>query len=475
MTKQVDVAILGGGTGGYVAAIAAAQAGKSVVVIEREKLGGTCLHRGCIPSKALLRSAEVYQEAVNGSTYGIEVEGVKLCFDRVQARKRDVVEKLHQGVSMLMRQHEIEVIYGSGRVVGPSIFSPKSGSVAVEYPDKEADTIVPKHLIIATGSRPRMLQGLEADGNLIVTTDQALEWEKLPARVAILGGGVIGIEWASMLTDFGVQVDVIEAGERIVPMEEEETARELQRQLAKRGVRFHTQAALQPEGLNKDEERGEVHLIIEENGESVSIKADKLLVSIGRQANIEHIGLENVGLETENGFIRVNAWMQTNESHIYAIGDVIGGLQLAHAAAAEGLTAVRHLCGDTSVGYDSRNIPRAIYSRPEAASIGWTEQDVRAAGYDVLVSRVPLHAVGKSLVHGEPEGFAKVIADAQSRDLLGVHIVGPHATELVGEASTAMLLDATAWEMGQVIRPHPSLSEILTEAMLGVEGKAIHI
>ena len=473
MTKQVDVAILGGGTGGYIAAIAASQAGKKVVVIEREKLGGTCLHRGCIPSKALLRSAELYRQAQNSSTFGIEIEGVKLNFERVQSRKQEVVEQLHRGVQFLMRKHHIEVIHGNGRVMGPSIFSPKSGSVAVECDNGEAVTLVPKQLIIATGSRPRALPGLQVDGTYVVTTDEALEWTALPRRVAIVGGGVIGMEWASMLVDFGVEVDVIEAASHIVPQEDEDTSRELERQLKKRGARIHTQAKIQPEEIHVDEAAGEVHLLVEVGGETSSIIADKLLVCIGRQANIENIGLENAGIESADGFIRVNEWMQTNEPHIYAIGDVIGGLQLAHAASTEALAAVSHFNGQAAISLDHRRIPRCIYSMPEAASIGWTEKEARAAGMDIQVSKMPFQAIGKAIVHGETDGFVKVIADAKSNDLLGVHIVGPHATELIGEAAVAKWLDATPWEMGHVIHPHPSLSEIMGEAMLAMEGRSL--
>ncbi|MCE5173590.1 dihydrolipoyl dehydrogenase [Paenibacillus profundus] len=473
MTKQVDVAILGGGTGGYIAAIAASQAGKKVVVIEREKLGGTCLHRGCIPSKALLRSAELYRQAQNSSTFGIEIEGVKLNFERVQSRKQEVVEQLHRGVQFLMRKHHIEVIQGNGRVMGPSIFSPKSGSVAVECDNGEAVTLVPKQLIIATGSRPRALPGLQVDGTYVVTTDEALEWTALPRRVAIVGGGVIGMEWASMLVDFGVEVDVIEAASHIVPQEDEDTSRELERQLKKRGARIHTQAKIQTEEIHVDEAAGEVHLLVEVGGETSSIIADKLLVCIGRQANIENIGLENSGVESADGFIRVNEWMQTNEPHIYAIGDVIGGLQLAHAASAEALAAVSHFNGQAAISLDYRRIPRCIYSMPEAASIGWTEKEARAAGMDIQVSKMPFQAIGKAIVHGETDGFVKVIADAKSSDLLGVHIVGPHATELIGEAAVAKWLDATPWEMGHVIHPHPSLSEIMGEAMLAMEGRSL--
>lgn len=475
MTKQVDVAILGGGTGGYIAAIAAAQAGKSVAVIEREKLGGTCLHRGCIPSKALLRSAEIYRQTGEAASFGIEIEGRKLRFDRVQARKQKIVDQLHKGVQFLMKKHKIEVIHGVGRIMGPSIFSPRSGSVAVECDEGEAITIVPSHVIIATGSRPRILPGLPVDHPSVVTTDEALEWTELPKRVAILGGGVIGVEWASMLTDFGVEVNVIESAAHLVPQEDKDVSTELQRQLAKRGARIHTQAIVEPEKVQIDPDTGEVKLEIVSNGQAIDINADKLLVCIGRQANIENIGLENAGIEFGNGRIIVNEFMQTNESHIYAIGDVVGGLQLAHAASAEGILAVRHICGEADSGIDSRRIPRCIYTAPETASIGWTEKEAVEAGYSIKTSKVPFQAIGKAIVQGDTTGFVKIIANADTNDLLGVHIVGPHATELIGEAAVAQWLDATPWEVGEVIHPHPSLSEIMGEAMLAVDGHALNL
>lgn len=471
MTKQVDVAILGGGTGGYIAAIAAAQAGLQVAVIERDKLGGTCLHRGCIPSKALLRSAEIYVQAKESSRFGIHIEGVSIDFKQVQARKQEVVDQLYRGVHYLMKKHQIEVIQGYGRVMGPSIFSPQSGSIAVELPDGEAMTIVPKHLIIATGSRPRTLPGLEPDGAQIATSDEALLWETLPKQVAIVGGGVIGIEWASMLVDYGVDVTVIEAGPRILPTEDQDIAQEMMRFLTKRGVTFITNAKVQPEGVVKHDNSVELVLTRDEE-QSLSLHVERVLVSVGRVANIENIGLENTNVRTHNGLIVVNEYMQTQEPHIYAIGDCIGGLQLAHAASAEGLAAIKHLTGEKSATLSSMNIPRCIYSHPEASSIGLTEEQAREQGYAVHVVKMPFKSIGKALVYGESDGFVKVVADKTHNDVLGVHLIGPHATELVGEAAIAKWLDASVWELGQVIHAHPSLSEIMAEAMLAVEGKS---
>ncbi|WDZ63628.1 dihydrolipoyl dehydrogenase [Paenibacillus polymyxa] len=473
MTIHCDVAILGGGTGGYVAAIRAAQLGKEVVIIEKDKLGGTCLHRGCIPSKALLRSAEVYATIKESAQYGIETSGAQLVFPKVQERKEAVVEQLHQGVQFLMRKNKITVLSGKGRVIGPSIFSPKSGAVAVELEDGEMETIVPAHLIIATGSRPRVLSGLEPDGEFILSSDEALTMEELPASLIIVGGGVIGVEWASMLNDFGVEVTVVEAANRLIPTEDEDVSREMQRLLTKRGVKVLTGSQVLAKTYGKDEKG--VQIDVQKGEETETLSASKLLISVGRQANVENIGLENTDIRVERGFISVNEHLQTNEPHIYAIGDCIGGLQLAHAASHEGLQAVHHLAGEEFHSVPNHLIPRCIYTRPEAASVGLTEQEARERGYQVKTGKFPFQAIGKSLVYGSRDGFVKVVADEKTNDILGVHMIGTHVTDLISEAALAQLLDATPWEVGQLIHPHPTLSEILGEAMLAVDGQAIGI
>ena len=471
MPIEVDVAVLGGGPGGYTAAVRAAQAGRSVALIERDKLGGTCLHRGCIPSKALLRSAEVYAAVKKADGFGLRLpEGeVAIRWDAVLARKNAIVDQLHRGLQALMAQHRIQVLQGSGRVIGPSIFSPRSGAVAVEFPNGEGETVVPRHLIVATGSRPRRLAGLPYDGVRVATSDDALAWTSCPSSLLIVGGGAIGVEWASMLSDFGVRVTLLEAAERILPGEDRDVSAELARALASRGVEIVAGARLKAETFRPED--GGVAIEAEADGGVRTFRAERMLVSVGREGNVEGIGLENSDIRTQGGFIAVDpVTLQTGEPHIYAVGDVIGGVQLAHAAMHEAAVAVDHLLGRPSGRAADRDVPRCIYSRPEAASVGWTEADARAHGFDVRAARLPLRATGKALVYGEADGFAKIVADRATGDLLGVHLVGPHATERIAEASLARLLDAVPWELGRAIHPHPTLSEALQEVALMLEG-----
>ncbi|MEC1548459.1 dihydrolipoyl dehydrogenase [Bacillus rugosus] len=473
MATEYDVVILGGGTGGYVAAIRAAQLGLKTAVVEKEKLGGTCLHKGCIPSKALLRSAEVYRTAREADQFGVETAGVSLNFEKVQQRKQAVVDKLAAGVNHLMKKGKIDVFNGYGRILGPSIFSPLPGTISVERGNgEENDMLIPKQVIIATGSRPRMLPGLEADGKHVLTSDEALQMEELPKSIIIVGGGVIGIEWASMLHDFGVKVTVIEYADRILPTEDQDISKEMESLLKKKGIQFVTGAKVLPDTMTKTSD--DLTIQAEKDGETVTYSAEKMLVSIGRQANIEGIGIENTDIVTEKGFISVNESCQTKESHIYAIGDVIGGLQLAHVASHEGIIAVEHFAGLNPHPLDPTLVPKCIYSSPEAASVGLTEDEAKANGHNVKIGKFPFMAIGKALVYGESDGFVKIVADRDTDDILGVHMIGPHVTDMISEAGLAKVLDATPWEVGQTIHPHPTLSEAIEEAALAADGKAIH-
>ncbi|HLQ71223.1 MAG TPA: dihydrolipoyl dehydrogenase, partial [Bacillota bacterium] len=375
-------------------------------------------------------------------------------------------------VNGLLKKGKIDVYEGFGRILGPSIFSPIPGTISIEHDNGDENTmIVPKNVMIATGSTPNTLPGLEVDGKYVMTSDEALEMETLPESIVIVGGGVIGIEWASMLADFGVDVTVLEYLDHILPTEDKDIANEVKKKLKKKGVTFATSAKVAPDTLQKDDG---IAIDAEINGKTQTFKADKLLVSVGRKPNISNIGIENTDIVTEKNAIQTNNMYQTKESHIYAIGDVIGGMQLAHVASQEGITAVNHIADNHPSPIDETKIPSCIYSNPEVASVGLTEQQAKDKHYDVKIGTFPFKAVGKALVQGDSEGFVKIIAHKQTDDLLGVHMVGPHVTDMISEAGLATVLDATPWEIGETIHPHPSLSEGLKEAALAVDGNQIH-
>lgn len=473
MTKTYDIAILGGGVGGYTAAIRAAQLGKTVALIERDKLGGTCLHRGCIPTKALLKSAELYAEMKHGGEFGVTAEGLSFNMKQAQARKNGVVDKLHKGVQYLMKKNKIDVYSGNGRLIGPSIFSPRSGSIAFEGEDGEAETIVSGHLILATGSRPKTLSGIVPDGKRILQSDDALNLQELPKSVLIVGGGVIGVEFASMLHDLGVETTIVEYEDRLIPLEDEAVSKELQKRFKKDGVQVVTGARVLPETVRSGEEG--VELTAEQDGKPVVYRAELMIVAVGRAANTEGIGLENTDIVVDRGFVRTDGFLQTAESHIYAVGDVNGRMQLAHAAAHQAVTAVEHIAGLAPHAFDSHLVPRCVYTRLQVASLGLTEKQAVAAGKRVKVGKFPFQALGKAMVQGETDGFVKVVADKDTDDLLGVHMIGPHVTEHISEAALAGFLNASAWEVGRAIHPHPTLSEALAEAMLSVDGLALNL
>lgn len=473
MSKEYDVVIIGGGTGGYVAAIRASQLGLKTAIVEKGQLGGTCLHKGCIPSKALLRSAEVYHQTKNSAEYGVISRQVSLDFTKVQQRKKEIVAKLYQGVQFLMKKGKIDVYEGIGRILGPSIFSPIPGTVSVEMNDgSENEMLIPKSVVIATGSRPRTLPGLEIDGTHILSSDEALNLEELPKSLLIVGGGVIGIEWASMMSDFGVDVTVVEYASTILPTEDQEISEEMARLLKKRNITLVTNAEILSSSVN--EQQNEVCVSAKVQGVERTFTANKILVSVGRQANVEGIGLENTDIIVSKGFISTNAYYQTKESHIYAIGDCIGGLQLAHVASYEGITAIEHITHNDPHIIDTELVPKCIYSRPEVASVGLTEYAAEERGYDVKVGKFSFKSIGKALIFGESDGFVKIIADKKTNDILGIHMIGPHVTELISEAGLAKVLDATPWEIAHSIHPHPSLSEALGEAALVVNGMGLH-
>ncbi|MEH6953737.1 dihydrolipoyl dehydrogenase [Neobacillus drentensis] len=465
MTKEYDVVIIGGGTGGYVAAIRASQLGLKAAVIEKGKIGGTCLHAGCIPSKALLRSAEVYAQTKHADKYGVVAPEVGLDFSKVQARKEEITDRLFKGVQHLMKKGKIDVYDGKGSIL-------QSKDVLVELNTSEEEIILsPRNIVIATGSRPRTLPGLEVDEKYVMTSDEALKMEKLPNSIIIVGGGVIGMEWASMLVDFGIQVTVLEYADRILPTEDQDVSKEIQRLMKKKGVKIVTSAKVLPETLEKGEG---VTIKAEHKGKETPFSADKLLVSVGRLPNTEGLGIEKLAIELDRGFIKTNQSYQTNEANIYAIGDVIGGLQLAHVASHEGIIAIEHMAGENPAPLDSTLVSKCVYSSPEVASVGLTEEEAKSKGYQVKTGKFSFRAIGKALVFGESDGFVKLVVEEGTNKLLGAHMVGPHVTDMITEVGLARVLNATSMDIAHTIHPHPSLAEAIGEAALAVNEMAIH-
>src|SRR5699024_10520608 len=379
MTKDYDLVILGGGTGGYVAAIRASQLGLTVAIVEKSHLGGTCLHQGCIPSKALLRSAELYKDIKNASDFGIDVNAATLNFEKVQQRKENIINQLYAGVQQLMKKGKIDVYEGFGRLLGPSIFSPIAGTISIEHEDdKENTMLVPKNVLLATGSSPNTLPGLEIDGTQIISSEEALNLESLPQSITIVGGGVIGVEWASMLSDFGVNVTLREYQHHLLAEMDESVRKEIEKALKTKGVNIYTNAEVLPESLEKTDD---VNIDFKQNDEVKTVQAEKLLVSVGRVANINGMGLENTDIKIEKNSITVNDFYQTKESHIYAIGDCIGGMQLAHVASHEGIVAVEHMANQNPDPIDYQTVASCVYSYPEAAMVGLTEKQANEKGY----------------------------------------------------------------------------------------------
>ncbi|UQF23362.1 dihydrolipoyl dehydrogenase [Vagococcus lutrae] len=469
MAEETDLLILGGGTGGYVAAIRAAQKGMSVTIVEKNKLGGTCLHKGCIPTKALLRSAEVYDTLKDAESFGLEGIGKPTVnFKRIQERKQNIINQLHMGVEGLCKKNKIRILEGEGAVLGPSIFSPVSGAVAVTFNDKEKEEeiIVPKKVLIATGSRPRTLPNLPLDEEMILSSDGMLELETLPKSMAIVGGGVIGVEWASLLNSLGVEVTLIEFMDRLLINESTTVSRELKKQFEQRGINVMLGTKVEEAKVNKKS-------VVLQLGEKEELKVEKVMVAIGRQPNVDGIGLQNTSVKYDEKGIHVNEYYQTTEGHIYAVGDCIDTLQLAHVAMKEGEIAVSHMLDEQVDTIHYHNVPRCVYTQPEIASVGYTKENV-PEGKNVKVGTFNFAGNGKALVYGEGSGFVEVIRDTDTDDLLGVTIIGPHATDLISEASTSIYMDASPIEIGEAIHPHPTMSEVIQEAALDTYGNAIH-
>lgn len=471
LTNMYDLVFLGGGPGGYVGAIHAAQLGLKTAVIEKDKVGGVCLHQGCIPTKALLRSAEIFRNTIESIQFGIITEGASYDFSKVQSRKQNVVDQLHKGIEFLFKKNNVELIHGYGRILAASDDLDVQ-QLEVEKENGEKEMVLTKKILIGTGSRPKMLPGVTIDGENIMTSNEALEMNSLPKSVIIIGGGVIGLEWASMLRDFGVEVTVIEFLPRILPLEDEEISKEMTRVMKKRKIKIHTSTAVLPETIRMTEHQVELDA---KNGEQIlHFKAEKVLVSVGRQANIEEIGLEHVNVKVEKGVIPVDEYFQTTHPDIYAIGDVIGRLQLAHVASHEAVIAVDHIAGKNPEPIDYLAIPRATFTRPEVASLGLAENEAKEQGYDVKVGKFQLRGNGKALIYGEVDGFIKFVTDKNTGKILGVHMMGPHVTDMITETALAKVVGATASQIGHTVHPHPTLSEAIMEAGLDVNDEVIH-
>ncbi len=474
-SNDFDLVVLGAGTGGYAAAFRAGQLGLKVALVDEDKIGGTCLHRGCIPTKALLESAAFTERVRHAKDYGVVINGDPLVDYAAMAVRRDaVVKRMWTGLKSLIDKNKVTWVAGRGQLDGP-------GKVKVSQPGEDGTpgkggerVLNATDVIIATGSRVKSLPGLEPDGKHIVTSDDVLKMDSLPKDIVIVGAGAVGVEFASMFADVGVKVTLLEYLPQIVPLEEQEVSKLLERSFTKRGITVMTNARFDAKSVTADE-NGICLMVGPEGKEQAELRAEMMLVATGRAANIEDIGLETTKVETDRGVIKVNGRMRTKEPHVYAIGDVIGGLWLAHTAAHEGLIAAHTIAGDADVhDMDYTTQPRATYCRPEIASIGLTEAQATEKGHKVKIGKVPFQAIAKALIGGEYEGFAKVIADADTNDTLGVHIIGPHATDLIAEASLGFELEATAWEIGGATHAHPTLSEIIGEAAMAVDGQSLN-
>ncbi len=461
--NSFDILVLGGGPGGYVAAIRAAQLGRRVALVEREALGGVCLNWGCVPSKALLRSAQLYQDILRAEDFGLSVGEPGFDWGAIVKRSRQVADRTRRGVNYLMKKNGITVFEGQGNLLG-------GGKLGVQSASGELE-LAAKDIILAVGGHPRCVPGLEIDRTSVITSREALALPELPRSILIVGAGAIGIEFAYLLNSFGVAVTVVELLERILPLEDEEVSEELRKIFAKRGIKFLTGAKVP--GLDRQDSLCRV--TVESASGSTTVDTEKVLLAVGVAANTEGIGLEAAGVETARGFIRVDEHCRTSAEGISAIGDCIGGPLLAHAASREALVAVDSLCGNPSPRPAPELIPGAIYCEPQVASIGLTEKKAEAAGFKVRVGRFPFRPLGKALASGNTEGFAKLVTDEATGKLLGAHLIGPEATELIPELSLARWLDLDAAALHRAVHPHPTLSEALAEAAADCLGQAIHI
>ncbi len=462
--ESYDLVIIGGGPGGYVAAIRAAQLGFRVALVEAKHLGGVCLNWGCIPTKALLRNAEVVRLLGEGKTFGFSVEGVEVDYAAAVRRSRKVSARLVKGVALLMRKNGIEVIEGRGRLADAQ-------TVVVQLNEGGERRLEGRFIILATGARARLIPGLEADGERILTARHALERRTLPKSAIIIGAGPIGLEFATVWRSYGVPVTVVEMMPHLLPAEDEEAAEVLARALKRQKVKVMTSTRVEAVEPTAEGVRVQVGGA---KGEQ-ALEAEIALVAIGVRPNSEELGLETVGVETERGWVKVDGHMRTTVPHIFAIGDLNGLMPLAHAASAQGILAVETMAGMERPPFDRLAVPRGTYTSPQVASFGLSEAQAREAGYEVRVGTFPFLPNGKALALGETQGFVKIVADAQSRKLLGAVIVGPEATELLPEVVLAYREGLSPEAIATTIHAHPTLNEALMEAAHAVFGKPIHL
>lgn len=468
------IVIIGAGPGGYVAAIRAAQLGSEVTVIEKSELGGTCLNVGCIPTKALLACVALLSAINNAGKFGITVGEVSPKLSEMMARKEKIVSGLRKGIEYLFKSKNIALVRGVGKILG-------HGKVEVVKEDESKEEISADRIIIATGSEPARPKIFPFDGERVITSSEALSLKEVPESLLIVGAGAIGVEFACIFASLGTKVTIVEMLAQAIPTEDSEIAREVEKCLKRKRIGIYTGTKIEKveathsAGRRSHPFRGTSKSKVESTLSSgEKIETEKVLVAVGRKLNSESLGLESIGVKTEKGRILINDKMETNVPSIYAIGDVAGGLLLAHKASAEGIVAAENASGQDSV-MDYKVVPSCIFTSPEVASVGLTEKKAEESGHKLKLGKFPFRALGKAHAIGEVDGLIKIIADAQSDEILGVHIVGPHATDLVAEAALAMKAEVTAEELGRTIHAHPTLSEGLMEAAHAVHGMAIHL
>lgn len=462
MMKQYDLVVLGGGPGGYVAAIRAAQLGLKTAIVEQEHLGGICLNWGCIPTKALLKNAEVLHYVKRAQDYGISIPDYSVDFTATIHRSREVAERLSKGVQYLMKKNGIDHVQGRGRLESLS---------TIKVEGQTEDVLIEARIIIlATGGRPKLYPGMEVDGVRVLTAREAMVLPQPPKKLAIIGAGAIGVEFAYFFHEFGSQVQLLEMLPTILPVEDQDAAREVTRSFKKMGIGIKTEAKVERMEILKTK----VKVYVQRKGKEELVAADRVLVATGITGNVEDLGLEKLGIRTHKGFIEINDYCQTSQEHIYAIGDVAGPPWLAHVASAQGHVAVEHAAGKTVYPLDYFTIPACTYCQPQVASVGYTEQQAKDSGFDLAIGRFDFRANGRALASGAPTGFVKLIFDRKYGELLGAHIVGSEATELIAELALAKSLEATYEDLARMVHAHPTLSEAVMEAALDAFGESIH-